>query len=146
LITDPDYLNQNLIAYLTKKEAISQATSSKEKHAATYEDFIKLIKSSISVDEIKQHHLKVINEIIQVTFISNKMTSTSAANKSSVPNNNSIINSGLSSFYAYASLAEVPEQNEFDAIQYKSQQSSEKNTKAEMLRSRDLKTYLKQLR
>ena len=141
-------MNQNLIAYLTKKEEISQATSSKVKHAASYEDFIKLIKSSNSVDELKQHHLKVINEIIQVTFISNKMTETpSNSNKSSMPNNISIINSGLSSFYAYASLADVPEQNEFDAIQHKqSQQNPEKNTKAEMLRSRDLKAYLKQLK
>ena len=85
------------------------------KHAASYEDLIKLIKSSNSVDELKQHHLKVINEIIQVTFISNKMTETpSNSNKSSMPNNISIINSGLSSFYAYASLADIPEQNEFD--------------------------------
>jgi len=140
-------LNQNLIAYLAKKEATNQALISKVKQAATYEDFIKLIKSSNNIDEIKSHHLRILNEIIQATFISNKMSenNTSMQNSTNSLNNNSaIINSGSSSFYA--SFSDIQEINEFDNIQYKSLNNSEKNTKAEMLRSRNLKAYIKQLK
>ena len=59
-------------------------------------------------------------------------------------NNSAIINSGSSSFYA--SFSDIQEINEFDNIQYKSLNNSEKNTKAEMLRSRNLKAYIKQLK
>jgi len=149
LICDPDYLNQNLLAYLTKKEETNQALILKVKQAATYEDFIKLIKSSNNIDEIKEHHLRILNEIIQATFISNKMQNSTSSlnnNNSNNNNNNAIINSGSSSFYA--SFSDIQEINEFDNIQYKSSlNSSEKsNTKAEMLRSRNLKAYIKQLK
>ena len=61
LICDPDYLNQNLLNYLNKKEAANQSLNSKVNQAATYEDFIKIIKSSNNIDEIKQYHLKIMN-------------------------------------------------------------------------------------
>ena len=144
LICDPDYLNQNLLNYLNKKEAANQSLNSKVNQAATYEDFIKIIKSSNNIDEIKQYHLKIMNEIIQATFISDKMSENNLNPISPTPNSSAIINSGLSSFYA--SFSNIKEQNEFDTIQSKQNSSnSDKNTKAEMLRSRNLKAYLKQL-
>ena len=144
LICDPDYLNQNLLNYLNKKEAANQSLNSKVNQAATYEDFIKIIKSSNNIDEIKQYHLKIMNEIIQATFISDKMSENNLNPISPTPNSSAIINSGLSSFYA--SFSNIKEQNELDTIQSKQTSSnSDKNTKARMLRCRNLKAYLKQL-
>ena len=145
LICDPDYLNKNLLNYLNKKEAANQALKSKVNQAATYEDFIKIIKSSNNnIDEIKQYNLKIMNEIIQATLISDKMSENNLNPISPTPNSSAIINSGLSSFYA--SFSNIKEQNELDTIQSKQTSSnSDKNTKARMLRCRNLKAYLKQL-
>ena len=66
LICDPDYLNQKLLSYLTNKENVGKSLNRKFSYAASYEDFIKIIKSSNNIDEIKQIQNKIMNEIMQV--------------------------------------------------------------------------------
>ena len=124
LICDPDFLNQKLISYLTNVQHLSESIDLNQKfsYAASYEDFIKIIKSSKNVDEIKQFHYKIKNEILQATLIndfkggkftdnvinsvksmsaSNNATSSNAnSNSSSVNNNSGYIAIGSSSFYA----------------------------------------------
>jgi hypothetical protein len=149
---DPDYLNQKLINYLTDKENLRLSLNLNQKfsYVSSYEEFIRIIKTSKNVDEIKQYHYKIMNEIMQATIIndfkdgkftegnsgtSNKTSSTSA-NNFSIANSTGFIASGSSSFYASFSM----DSNNTA----KTSQSTDK--KADMLKSKDYKHYLKQLR
>ncbi len=140
LICDPDYINTQLITYLTSKENLNKSLNRKFSYAASYEDFIKIIKSSNNPDEIKQYHYKIMNEIMQATLISDFQNSQANENL-----NNS---NGMSTFYA----GETKTDADIDASNLSKSNSvpdlylHTKNTKAEMLRSRNLKAYLKQLR
>jgi len=142
LICDPDFLNLKIISYLAEKEASAKLLKRTFSYAANYEEFIKMIKSSDSLDEMKQFHYKIMNEIMQATIISEFKE---AQVESSSSSNNSVNVSGMSSFYS-------PDLKESDSpepgILSKSTSTNDlhtKNTKAEMLRSRNLKAYLKQL-
>lgn len=134
LICDPDFLNQKLINYLTEKENTSKLLKRTFSYAPNYEDFIKLIKSSDSLEEMKQFHYKIMNEIMQATIISKF--------KEAQEENATNSSSGMSTFYTPEKDIE-PEQAQ---LSRSSNDSHSKNTKAEMLRSRNLKAYLKQLR
>ena len=130
LICDPDYLNQKLITYLSEKENQAKLIKRTFSHAANYEEFIKMIKSSKDLEEMKQFYFKIMNEIMQATIISDFKESQNESGSN-----------GQSTFYA---------QDEVDGESLnKHSENSEmhtKSTKAEMLRSRNLKAYLKQLR
>lgn len=134
LMCDPDYLNQRLITYLSEKENQAKLIKRTFSHAANYEEFIKMIKSSKDLEEMKQFYFKIMNEIMQATIISEFKDSQNESKESG---------SGQSTFYAQ-------DTKEIDGeSSNKHSDNSDlhtKNTKAEMLRSRNLKAYLKQLR
>lgn len=164
LVCDPDYLNQKLLDYMASRENVRNNLNNKFSHAATYEDFIRLIKSSNSVDELKQLHLKIMNEIMQATVINEFKSSSSLSSKSSSSSaslsqsasNNGVITCGSSSFFASFSVPKAHEEsgsgyflagkpNSTSGVGSASGSGGEKSTKAEQLRSRNLKIYIKQL-
>ena len=133
LVCDPDFLNQKIINYLTEKENSNKLLKRAFSYAANYEDFIKMIKASSSLEEMKQFHYKIMTEIMQATIINEFKNSQDTGENSSV-------------FYADDSTGSDPVGL---GNQHKASSSSDlhsKSTKAEMLRSRNLKAYLKQLR
>lgn len=163
LVCDPDFINQRLLVFMSMRENVRATLNNKFSHAATYEDFIRLIKSSNNVSELKQLHYKIMNEIMQATVISEFKASSKAASldhSTSAPMlNNGVITCGSSSFFA--SFSTVDENSASDAkggfflataganksaSGGSSAPGAEKSTKAEALRSRNLKIYIKQLR
>jgi len=137
-------LNQKIISYLTNVTASTETLDLNQKfsYAASYEDFIKIIKSSKNVEEIKQFHYKIKNEILQATLIndlrdgkltdnlSKKSSAPIAVNTNSNLGTNSFIASGSSSFYASFSNTRVTESD------------INNSSKNDMLRSK----YLKRLK
>ena len=53
-ICDPDYINQTLLVHLEAKEALTAQHKQGYAYAETYEDFIKMINASNSVEALKQ--------------------------------------------------------------------------------------------
>jgi hypothetical protein len=137
--------------------------------ASTYEDLVKIIKLSKNVDELKQIHYKIMNEIMQSTIISNfkdlklaETSNNSLLNSSSLPStglnpmSSAIISGGSASFYAFFSdIRAIDHQSESTVTLHgsggnsnmnKSQPNLDKISKTEVLRSGDLKPYIKKLR
>jgi hypothetical protein len=151
-------LNQKLIDYLTSRENLRNSLNNKFSHAATYEDFIRLIKSSNNIEELKQLHYKIMNEMMQATIINEfkygKSSDSGGANVS--PNSSSSLNSGVVTLGSSSFFASFSATNTNEAIENvylnapntigKTLNSTDKNTKADLLRSRNLKIYIKQLR
>lgn len=55
LICDPDYINMKLITYIEYREKVSEDTRRTFTYAATYEDFIKMIKKCENIEHLKQY-------------------------------------------------------------------------------------------
>jgi hypothetical protein len=163
LIADPDYLNRKVLDYLRSREKLRSTLSTLFTEASTYEELVKVIKVSKNVDELKQVHYKIMNEIMQSTIISNfkdlKLAETSgvasspAAASSSAPSkplSSAIISGGSASFYAFFSDIKSidhfdPNANVNSNVQ-RAQPNVDKVSKTELLRSGDLKSYIKRLR
>lgn len=176
MVTDPDYLNQKLLEHMASRENVRNNLNNRFSHAVCYEDFIRLIKSSNNVDELRQLHLRIMNEIAKVTIINDFKASSSSSLplaaaaavagggvssshiSSSVPNltassHGGVITCGSSSFFAsFAVPTSVDE-----AVAVTATSTSPVNTsgggggekssgKADPWRSRDLKVYIKHLR
>ena len=54
MLCDPDYINQTLLIHLEAKEALAAKHKQGYAYAETYEDFIKMISTSNSVEALKQ--------------------------------------------------------------------------------------------
>ena len=54
MLCDPDYINQTLLVHLEAKEALTAQHKQGYAYAETYEDFIKMINTSNSVEALKQ--------------------------------------------------------------------------------------------
>ena len=54
MLCDPDYINQKILAYIKKQEKLMADTKRTYTYAASYEDFVKMINLSESLDELKQ--------------------------------------------------------------------------------------------
>ena len=54
MLCDPDYINQTLLIHLDAKEALTAQHKQGYAYAETYEDFIKMINTSNSVEALKQ--------------------------------------------------------------------------------------------
>ena len=54
MLCDPDYINQTLLVHLEAKEALAAQHKQGYAYAETYEDFIKMINTSNSVEALKQ--------------------------------------------------------------------------------------------
>jgi len=54
MLCDPDYINQKILAYIRQQEKLMADTKRTYTYAASYEDFVKMINLSDSLDELKQ--------------------------------------------------------------------------------------------
>ncbi|XP_012499441.1 PREDICTED: sorting nexin-25 [Propithecus coquereli] len=69
-LSNPDYINQMLLAQLEYREQISEHHKRAYTYAPSYEEFIKLINSNSDVEFLKQLRYQIVVEIIQATTIS----------------------------------------------------------------------------
>lgn len=53
-LSDPDYINQMLLAQLEHREQLNEHHKKAYTYAPSYEEFIKLISSSSDIDFLKQ--------------------------------------------------------------------------------------------
>ncbi len=159
MISDPDYLNRKVLDYLKSKEKLPSTLSTLFTEASTYEDLIRVIKVSNNVDELKQVHYKIMNEIMQSTIISNfkdlKLAETNSipqVNSNTTPNplSSVIISGGSASFYAFfsdiKSIDQIDSNVNINTNSQRAQANLDKVSKTELLRSGDLKPYIKKLR
>ncbi|XP_036621256.1 sorting nexin-25 [Trichosurus vulpecula] len=70
LLSDPDYINQMLLAQLEYREQVNEHHKKAYTYAPSYEEFIKLINSNSDVEFLKQLRYQIVVEIIQATAIS----------------------------------------------------------------------------
>ncbi|KAM8786308.1 sorting nexin-25 [Rhynchonycteris naso] len=70
LLSNPDYINQMLLAQLERREQMSDHHKRAYTYAPSYEEFIKLINSNSDVEFLKQLRYQIVVEIIQATTIS----------------------------------------------------------------------------
>ncbi|XP_054422138.1 sorting nexin-25 isoform X2 [Pteronotus mesoamericanus] len=70
LLSNPDYINQMLLAQLEHREQMSEHHKRAYTYAPSYEEFIKLINSNSDVEFLKQLRYQIVVEIIQATTIS----------------------------------------------------------------------------
>ncbi|KAF5899066.1 sorting nexin-25 isoform X1, partial [Clarias magur] len=70
VLSDPDYINQMLLAQLEHREQLNEHHKKAYTYAPSYEEFIKLISSSADIDFLKQLRYQIVVEIIQATTIS----------------------------------------------------------------------------
>ncbi|XP_076877436.1 sorting nexin-25 [Brachyhypopomus gauderio] len=70
VLSDPDYVNQMLLAQLEQREQVNERHKKAYTYAPSYEEFIKLISSSSDIDFLKQLRYQIVVEIIQATTIS----------------------------------------------------------------------------
>ena len=68
MVCDPDYINQKLLAYLTKREEAVKSASNKY-HWRTFEDFVKNIKKIEDLMELHSMRQFIITDIIQAKAV-----------------------------------------------------------------------------
>ena len=66
-LCEPDYINQKLLAYLTKREEETKSTATRYSYSETYEDFIKHIQKCEDVNQLTQIRHSIITDIMQVS-------------------------------------------------------------------------------
>ena len=144
MLSEPDYLNQKLIDFITSKENTKNNINRTFSYE-NYEDVIKTIKTSSNLEELTEIHYKIMNELMQATIMKDFLKNTTDNTVSNVNYNSGIINCGTSSFYAsFAGKTNEPYQS--PTISKSNSLNQEKNNKGDMLKTRDLKKYIKQLR
>jgi hypothetical protein len=141
LICDPDYLNQQLINYLTSQQTLRSNNNKKFSHAANYEDFIRMIKTTQNIDDVKEIYADIMNEIMHATIIS--QFKDSKQQQSATPNKTRSFSSIFHIEQIDMDQTMRSNNSNIDQSHSPSTSSSHSSTKADMLRSRDLKTYLK---
>ncbi|XP_043749438.1 sorting nexin-25 isoform X2 [Cervus elaphus] len=70
LLSNPDYINQTLLAQLERREHMNEHHKRAYTYAPSYEEFIKLINNNSDVEFLKQLRYQIVVEIIQATTIS----------------------------------------------------------------------------
>ncbi|XP_058579391.1 sorting nexin-25 isoform X5 [Neofelis nebulosa] len=70
LLSNPDYINQMLLAQLERREQMNEHHKRAYTYAPSYEEFIKLINGNSDVEFLKQLRYQIVVEIIQATTIS----------------------------------------------------------------------------
>ncbi|XP_048186785.1 sorting nexin-25 [Perognathus longimembris pacificus] len=70
LLSNPNYINQMLLAQLEYREQMNEHHKRAYTYAPSYEEFIKLINSNSDVEFLKQLRYQIVVEIIQATTIS----------------------------------------------------------------------------
>jgi hypothetical protein len=68
MLSDPDYINEKILSYIKQQEKLMADTKRTYTYAASYEDFVKMINSSTSADQLKQ--MRLVNfEIVFFCFL-----------------------------------------------------------------------------
>lgn len=70
LLSDPDYINQMLLAQMEYREQVNEHHKRAYTYAPSYEEFIKLINGNSDVEFLKQLRYQIVVEIVQATTIS----------------------------------------------------------------------------
>lgn len=78
LITSPDYINQKIVHYIETRLAAEAINKRSYEYAASFEDFLKIICASHSVDELVLIRTSIVNDIMQATAQQNVQTATKA--------------------------------------------------------------------
>ncbi|KAK0159034.1 hypothetical protein PV328_009966 [Microctonus aethiopoides] len=71
LITDPDYLNQKILYYIEQQQLTAAMHRKTYEYAESFEDFIRMIKSSRDLEVLKHIRYNIVTEIMQATTIQN---------------------------------------------------------------------------
>ncbi|XP_052796615.1 sorting nexin-25-like [Mya arenaria] len=96
LLCDPDYLNIKLLAYIEYREKLSEDTRRTYTYAATYEDFVKMIRKCEDIEHLKQLRFNIMTEIMQATTIDKlKKTQPTEKEKPGSPKSKSTDKGGL---------------------------------------------------
>ncbi|XP_054845769.1 sorting nexin-25 [Eublepharis macularius] len=70
LLSNPDYINQMLLAQMEYREQVNEHHKRAYTYAPSYEEFIKLINSNSDIEFLKQLRYQIVVEIVQATTIS----------------------------------------------------------------------------
>ncbi|XP_012153795.1 sorting nexin-25 isoform X4 [Megachile rotundata] len=71
LITDPDYINQKILMYIDQQQLAEAMHRKTYEYAESFEDFIRMIKSSKDLEVLKHIRYNIVTEIMQATTIQN---------------------------------------------------------------------------
>lgn len=71
MITSPDYLNQKIVQYIEHRLAAQAINKRTYDYAACFEDFLKIISNSTSIDELLMIRTSIINDVLQATTMQN---------------------------------------------------------------------------
>ncbi|CAL1530899.1 unnamed protein product, partial [Lymnaea stagnalis] len=69
LICDPDFINQKLLDYMAYREKMNADSKRTYMYSATYEGFVKMIKSTDSINDLKQMRQNIIAELLHASLI-----------------------------------------------------------------------------
>lgn len=71
MITSPDYINQKIVEYIESRLTVAAINQRTCDYAACFEDFIKIISNSTSVDELLMIRTSILNDFLQATTMQN---------------------------------------------------------------------------
>ncbi|GAB0086123.1 sorting nexin-25 [Sergentomyia squamirostris] len=71
MLTSPDYLNQKIVQYIETRLAAAAISKRSYEYAASFEDFLKIINNSQSVDELLMMRSSIVNDLMQATTMQN---------------------------------------------------------------------------
>lgn len=71
LITDPDYINQKILAYIDQQQLAEAMHRKTYEYAESFEDFIRMIKSTKDLEVLKHIRYNIVTEIMQATTMQN---------------------------------------------------------------------------
>ena len=71
MVSDPDYINLKILDYMTYREKLFADSKRTFMYSATYEGFVKMIKASDSLSDLRQMRYNIISEILQASAINN---------------------------------------------------------------------------
>ncbi|XP_015608529.1 sorting nexin-25 isoform X2 [Cephus cinctus] len=71
MITDPDYINQKILMYIEQQQMAEAMHRKTYEYAESFEDFIRMIKSSKDLEVLKHIRYNIVTEIMQATTVQN---------------------------------------------------------------------------
>ncbi|XP_044758531.1 sorting nexin-25 isoform X2 [Coccinella septempunctata] len=70
-ITDPDFINRNIIVYIESRKISSNVYVKAFESARTFEDFLKIIRKTDNMDALVSIRYNIVNRIMQATTLQN---------------------------------------------------------------------------
>uniref|UniRef100_T1JVM1 Sorting nexin-25 n=1 Tax=Tetranychus urticae TaxID=32264 RepID=T1JVM1_TETUR len=71
MLSDPDYINQKIVEYIKGYLDESERHRKTYAYAKSYEDFVEIIKSCVSIEDLKKIRYRIVSEIMQATALEN---------------------------------------------------------------------------